>query len=196
MQVTQIAPTEFHRVPWKNGLGYTLELAVSEGGSMSAFDWRLSIATVAQDGVFSDFSGYWRNLILLSGKGIELTHSNSPTNLLRQHLDVAKFDGGETTHGRLIDGEITDFNVMVNLDKYHLNTQTFSDDISKTFDVQEIIFCYSPNEDLKLTILDETSIIPAGHLLKLTAEKAQDSNKVHCEGSGVIIIQLQRKEVK
>jgi len=195
MQVTQIAPSEFNRVPWKNGLGYTLELAVSEGGSMSAFDWRLSIATVAQDGVFSDFSGYWRNLILLSGKGIELTHSNSPTNILNQPLDVARFDGGAVTNGRLINGEITDFNVMVNPDKYHLDVQTFNGEMSQTLDVKDILFCYSPDEAIKLTVSNETSNIPAGYLVKLSALSELEASKIHCEGRGVIIIQLQRKEV-
>jgi environmental stress-induced protein Ves len=69
-----INPNEFKRLPWKNGKGETIELAINEGGSLADFDWRISMASVTEDGPFSDFSGYQRHLLLLKGIGIELTH--------------------------------------------------------------------------------------------------------------------------
>ena len=42
-----IPPSQFKSIPWKNGKGTTTELAVSAGGSMQDFDWRISMADVA-----------------------------------------------------------------------------------------------------------------------------------------------------
>jgi environmental stress-induced protein Ves len=69
-----IHPHDFKRLPWKNGKGETIELAINEDGSLADFDWRISMASVTEDGPFSDFSGYQRHLLLLEGTGIELTH--------------------------------------------------------------------------------------------------------------------------
>ena len=60
-------------MPWRNGGGTTQEVACNPGGSSAAFDWRLSLADVGQDGAFSAFTGYQRILTVLEGRGIELT---------------------------------------------------------------------------------------------------------------------------
>ncbi len=50
----QILRASDHRVmPWKNGGGSTTEIAVFPIDSgLDAFDWRVSMATVAADGPF------------------------------------------------------------------------------------------------------------------------------------------------
>ena len=72
MTINIISPEQYKTIPWKNGLGETTELAINEGGDVTNFDWRLSIARVTKDGFFSDFSNYSRNLILISCKGLRL----------------------------------------------------------------------------------------------------------------------------
>jgi environmental stress-induced protein Ves len=143
-----IHPHDFKRLPWKNGKGETIELAINEGGSLADFDWRISMASVTEDGPFSDFSGYQRHLLLLEGTGIELTHldgtsinntiNNSinngenkvghqarhdlqtlETQILDTPLGIAAFDGALATSGKLIAGPIRDFNLIVKADKYH-----------------------------------------------------------------------------
>jgi len=54
--LTIISPQQFKQIPWKNGKGTTTELAISDGGTLDHFAWRLSIASVVEDGEFSDFS--------------------------------------------------------------------------------------------------------------------------------------------
>jgi environmental stress-induced protein Ves len=144
-----INPNEFKRLPWKNGKGETIELAMNEGGSLADFDWRISMASVTEDGPFSDFSGYQRHLLLLKGIGIELTHLDGAsinntinngennvgyqerhdfqtldaqrleTQILDTPLRIASFDGALATSGRLIAGPIRDFNLIVKADKYY-----------------------------------------------------------------------------
>jgi len=77
-----------------------------------AFSWRLSIASVANDGPFSDFSGYDRTLLLLEGTGITLNNPNGSSIELNSPLDCAHFKGEDLINASLHDGPIKDFNVM------------------------------------------------------------------------------------
>ena len=73
MNLSIIPPSQFNRVRWKNGQGYTLELAI-DSGNLPNYDWRISIASVTESGAFSNFSGYRRNQVLLQGDGDYINH--------------------------------------------------------------------------------------------------------------------------
>ena len=63
----------YRRMPWKNGGGETVEIAVSpEGAGLGDFDWRVSMARVEADGLFSVFPGVDRTLSILEGEGMVL----------------------------------------------------------------------------------------------------------------------------
>ena len=65
-RATILTASSYRRMPWKNGGGETVEIAVSpEGAALSEFDWRISMATVATDGPFSIFPGIDRTLSIL-----------------------------------------------------------------------------------------------------------------------------------
>jgi len=122
-----IPPEQFRKIPWKNGKGETTELAISNGGTLENFDWRLSMARVVEDGEFSDFTGYLRNLVLISGNGIELRYDNSNNDRLEKLLAFATFDGGCKTIGILKSGSITDFNLICKAEKYKVILNTYID---------------------------------------------------------------------
>ena len=106
------SPQSFQTLPWRNGLGSTVELLAETPNKNEAFSWRLSIASVANDGPFSDFSGYDRTLILLEGSGITLNKPNGIFKVLNSSLDYANFKGEDLIDAALHDGPIKDFNVM------------------------------------------------------------------------------------
>jgi uncharacterized protein len=62
---------DYLRQPWANGRGETLEIARHDGPH--GLLWRLSIATVAEDGPFSSLPGIDRNLTVIDGPGFDLT---------------------------------------------------------------------------------------------------------------------------
>ncbi|MFB9949072.1 HutD family protein [Rhizobium puerariae] len=104
---------DYRRMPWKNGGGETVEIAVfPPSASVDDLDWRISMATVATDGPFSIFEGVDRTLCVLSGEGIGLSmQGRLPVSLTRQS-DPHAFPADLPTSAHLIGGPITDLNVM------------------------------------------------------------------------------------
>jgi environmental stress-induced protein Ves len=106
---------EYKVMPWKNGGGITTEIWVSPPGMGLAgepFDWRVCIADVASDGPFSKFPGYDRHIMLLEGEGMRLVTDEGGVIDLALHHPAA-FSGDWTVSGKLIDGPVRDFNLMV-----------------------------------------------------------------------------------
>ncbi len=44
--IQHLSSADYKRMLWKNGAGYTIELARSEESSLESFDWRISMADV------------------------------------------------------------------------------------------------------------------------------------------------------
>jgi len=98
---------------WKNGGGVTREIAASPAGAgMEDFDWRISMATVAQDGPFSTFPGIDRTLFLLDGDGMVLRFESTDEVFLAAGDMHGPFAADIPTDARLTGGEITDLNIM------------------------------------------------------------------------------------
>lgn len=109
-----------HRVmPWKNGGGTTAEIAVwPEGATVADFDWRLSMATVASSGPFSQFPGVDRTLAVLDGEGIMLAVEGAPPVVLRPAMLPYAFPADCPAAATLIGGPIRDLNVMARRDGF------------------------------------------------------------------------------
>lgn len=178
-------PSRFKTINWKNGKGQTTELAISKGGTINDFDWRLSIASVVEDGLFSDFSGYQRNLILLNGQGIKLIHDDKSVDLLESPLSIAKFDGASKTSGHLINGPISDFNVMTKKESLQAHVSTFNETQNFKLSYSGLAFIYS--QISAITIEDETEVlnVPKCHLVTIT-----DRHSISISGKQLIVINL------
>jgi environmental stress-induced protein Ves len=110
---TVLRASTYRRTRWKNGGGATMEIAVSPiGSSLDNFDWRISTATVASDGPFSIFTGIDRTLCILDGAGILLVVAGEPARRLDDKSPPWSFAGDVVAHAQLIEGAVTDFNVM------------------------------------------------------------------------------------
>ncbi len=110
-QALRLLPASgYRRMPWKNGGGVTTEIARAPAGG-DDFDWRVSIADIAEDGPFSAFPGIDRQLLLLDG-GVELcVDATPPVRLELRHARIA-FAGEATVQCRLLGGPSRDFNLM------------------------------------------------------------------------------------
>jgi environmental stress-induced protein Ves len=100
-------------VPWKNGGGSTTEIAVEPPGvQFHEFDWRISLATISQDGAFSLFPGVDRTLALVDGPGLVLDIDERSRFELGEGDSVIEFPGESAIRATLNGGTTIDFNVM------------------------------------------------------------------------------------
>lgn len=100
----------FTAMPWKNGGGVTHEVARFPAEAAD-WDWRISIAEVAQDGPFSPFPGCERALLLLSGAGMRLRIAGREVDLHKPG-DSVRFAGEDAVEAFLSDGPTVDFNAI------------------------------------------------------------------------------------
>ena len=120
---------------WKNGGGVTRQIAVDPpGASLADFNWRISMATVAANGAFSDFSGVDRTLAILAGQGMALQLNNGPLHTLCPGEPPLCFAGEVPVYARLTAGPVVDFNIMTRRGRYthQLQQQLFSQPVQQT----------------------------------------------------------------
>ena len=115
-RLTLIRAADYQRVRWKNDGGWTTEIARDPADASSDFRWRVSIADIESDGPFSTFPGVVRDLLLLSGTGIELDIDDAPPLRLTERFQRVRFDGEARVDCRLVAGPTRDFNVMARRD--------------------------------------------------------------------------------
>lgn len=115
MRWTHLKPADGRPVPWKNGGGTTLELAVEPRGATfdTGFAWRLSTAEVGVSGPFSAFPGLLRTLMLLTGEGMLLDFGDRGWVSLLEPLSPVVFPGDWPATATLVGGPCTDLNLMV-----------------------------------------------------------------------------------
>ncbi|MCD7111166.1 HutD family protein [Rhizobium sp. DKSPLA3] len=111
--MTVLRNSDHRRMPWKNGGGETVEIAVFPAdASIETFGWRISMASVQTDGPFSVFPGVDRTLSILDGHGMVLDISGrAPVTLTADDAPHA-FPADAATEATLVDGAITDLNIM------------------------------------------------------------------------------------
>lgn len=113
MKLRPIPVTAQRLVPWKDGGGTTREVAIDPpGADTGAFRWRVSLASVSQDGPFSRYPGVDRRLWLVRGGGLVLSIEGRQKTLARP-LDASDFRGEAAVSARLLDGPTEDLNLMI-----------------------------------------------------------------------------------
>ena len=180
-------PEDFITMPWRNGLGSTIELVKHWSGD--SFQWRLSMAEVTQDGAFSDFSGYDRCLLLMHGKGMTLTDQVGQQWRLSETLDAAHFKGEDLIDARLHDGPILDFNLMTRRKDCRAKVFTSQQEKSQKIDLNGdlfLLFSIQGNTHFQLNNRQQTQV-QEQHILQLGSSTA---DTCHCHGEawvGILI---------
>jgi uncharacterized protein len=127
-----IPANEYRRERWRNGAGWTREIAagglaaaaggtaggpaggiaVARAGAGDDWAWRLSIAEIERADAYSLFPGVEREQVLLSGNGLRLAlEGGEQAELLPPH-GHCRFDGGNRAQATLVDGPVHVFNLM------------------------------------------------------------------------------------
>ena len=105
---------DYRTMPWANGLGKTVELInrVDDGNLL----WRLSMATITEDGPFSAFPGIERNLTIFSGEGFDLVEDDSGFQYSASLLTPVTFSGDTPVTAKNVVAPCEGFNVMTRSD--------------------------------------------------------------------------------
>ncbi|MDR3396888.1 MAG: HutD family protein [Pandoraea sp.] len=177
MKLQALGPADFLKMPWKNGLGVTTELAVARRAGEDGFDWRISTATVANPGPFSVFAGIDRSLAIVRGGTLTLNVEGRPDVTLTTRTQPYAF-GGELTVSstpvlETVGVPIDDFNVMTRRAEWqHTLAQHRLDGDALTWtlptDAGAVAFLYCAQGQVLATLNDGQVVsIPAGHALRI-----------------------------
>jgi len=134
---------QYQSMPWRNGAGITHEIA-REPPAAENFEWRLSLATVAQSGPFSAYPGYHRSVTLIEGAGFRLDVEGQSAAELRVSGQSVAFPGGVATSCSLFDGPSTDLSLMVRDPGTIVSVTVQSCDIERAFSspaAMQAFFC-------------------------------------------------------
>jgi hypothetical protein len=119
MNLKVLAKASYKRAAWKNGLGFTSEIAIHpEGASLKQgnFVWRLSSAQIEKASAFSEFPFHDRTLVVLEGGGVRLFHTYEPGEdpevVELPPLQPYEFPGDVPSRCELSSGPVTDLSVF------------------------------------------------------------------------------------
>jgi len=110
--VRSIAYDGYRRMPWRNGLGVTREIA-REPQAGEHFAWRLSLAQIEHDCDFSAYPGYRRALVLVSGDRLRLRFQGHGGRSLTPARRCVRFEGEWRTRCAVPEGPCTDLTLIV-----------------------------------------------------------------------------------
>lgn len=111
MHIKVLGAADFRSMPWRNGLGTTVEM-VREDDADGAMLWRVSAADVIEAGAFSTFPGVDRILTLIEGPGFDLDFAGHGRVAPVKPLQPVRFSGDWTTRAEAVRGRSRDLNVM------------------------------------------------------------------------------------
>ena len=116
IQITPLDPASYRHMPWKNGGGVTIDIAVTmlpglAPGSWEGIIWRFSRTAIVTPAPFSDLSGYDRELVLVSGEGLVLGTPVGEIDV-RQAFRPVRFAGETSVVSRLEAGPVEVVNLI------------------------------------------------------------------------------------
>lgn len=133
---------DFQVMPWKNGGGSTIEL-VRFPEEKDGFYFRMSQAKVEKDGPFSLFPGIDRYLMILEGEGCVLNDAQK----LTRETPAYFFSGDINVDCKLINGPVTDFNVMIDRTWGKASVEKFRFQERSVFQCKaEMTFFFNPDQ--------------------------------------------------
>jgi uncharacterized protein len=106
--IRHLTPADYREMPWANGKGVTVEMLRVDGPS--GLLYRLSRASVVEDGDFSLFPEIERNLTVISGPGFDLKAEG--LHLQARPLIPVAFAGDIKIRATQVLAPSDDFNVM------------------------------------------------------------------------------------
>jgi len=160
-----IRADQYTKMLWKNGAGFTLEIARSQGEG--DFEWRISMADVTTSGPFSLFPNKQRIISVLDGQGMVLQVDDLAAKTLNQG-DIFAFHGESQVQSELVDGAIRDLNLIYDPAKFHARFQRVDSTEAQTFlSSADLIFIFNQGGETEVNVDDHSVQLAAHETLKI-----------------------------
>jgi environmental stress-induced protein Ves len=202
-----LSKSEFLRARWKNGLGYTDQIAIEPVGAdlkASNFLWRMSSAQISDSSDFSIFPEHDRTLVVLSGGGVKLTHTADgfSDEVELPLFEPYDFPGDIRSRCDLLEGPVTDLSVFYRKGEVSASVEVipFSDASVWSWEPRaDWNFLFSARGDFEVcTAEGETRTLWAGDALRIDSvvDSSTDSESFgfpvvpHIAGSVLIQISI------
>jgi environmental stress-induced protein Ves len=180
------------QTPWKNGGGVTSEIAAYPAGAgLDDFGWRVSTATVAAGGPFSRFDEIDRTLLVLGGEGLRLQIGERPPATVTPESGPISFPGDIAVHAELLDGPVSDLNVMTRRGEWRSQLQRLIAEAPRaTFRSADVslVIALGP---LVARNAGETVALAPGDAIRLAAREILTVEPV-APGAEVVVVDLWR----
>ena len=175
IQITTLDPAGFRHMPWKNGGGVTIDIAVAmlpgfAPGGWQGIVWRFSRTAIVIPGAFSDLSGYDRQLALVSGEGLVLGTPVGEIDV-RQPFRPVRFAGETSIVSRLEAGPVEVVNLIGDRSRVSIDLSCLSDDATIACP-PGVHIIYAAASSCELSIDGKSFNIAAGHAMRIDAEES------------------------
>jgi environmental stress-induced protein Ves len=105
-RLTPLKPEDYRRIPWKNGGGVSVDIAIGENEI-----WRFGRTPITTAGPFSDYTGFDRLQVLVAGRGLVLQTPDGEIDVRRPFQPV-RFAGETPIMSRLEAGPVEVVNLI------------------------------------------------------------------------------------
>ena len=174
IQLTPLDPAAFRHMPWKNGGGVTVDIAVTmlpgfAAGSWEGIVWRFSQTAIVTPGAFSDLSGYDRELALVSGKGLVLGTPVGEIDV-RQPFKPVRFTGETSIVSRLEAGPVEVVNLIGDRSRVSIDLSCLAGGAASVCPAG-IYIVYAATSSCELWINGNDCKLAAGHAVRIDASE-------------------------
>jgi len=167
MKFTLLTPNDYRSVPWKNGRGVTHEIIREPQEEGPPFHWLISMTEIKESGPFPNLPEYRRIISTLEGRGMRLTVDGRESETLLKYQPFI-FEGESLVESELLDGPVSDFNLIYRRDLCRVRFQWLKVGEQQTVCTQSArLVLFSVNE---LRVLANEESFSLGHNHALLVE--------------------------
>lgn len=169
-RLTELAPTDYRRTPWKNGGGVTVDIAAAwtagaVAGGWDGMRWRLGRTRIERPGPFSELAGYDRVLAVVEGRGLVLHPAGRPPLDVREPFRAVRFPGEWRIESRLEAGPVGVLNLMADRRRHDIDLRFLVEPGTLTPEAR-IVLLYAVLPS-RFQLPGERRELPADHALRL-----------------------------
>jgi len=157
--ITLLDPASYLRTPWKNGGGTTVDIAFS--GDV----WRFGRTPIVQPGAFSDYTGFDRVQVLVSGSGLVLDTPKGEIDV-RQPFRPVRFSGETSIVSRLEAGPVEVVNLIGERARVKVDIAVLDEDRTLVLKPGTHIV-YSPHGDATVAVHGNERKLASDYALRL-----------------------------